>query len=104
MPMMPSGTETMKTARQSMTASRPPRIRPMNEPAIAAIWLMPSAMPRRSAGNASVRIAVEFANSIAAPTPWNTRQRISQSAPAPAMNGSSDSAIAPIVNSTKPAL
>ena len=38
----------------------------MNEPAIAATWLMPRAMPRRSAGNASVRIAVEFANSIAA--------------------------------------
>ena len=45
----------------------------MNPPAIAATWLIPSANPRRSAGNASVRIAVEFANSIAAPTPCTSR-------------------------------
>ena len=53
----------------------------MNEPAIAATWLMPSAMPRWLAGNASVRIAVELANSIAPPMAWTTRQRISHIAP-----------------------
>jgi hypothetical protein len=31
----------------------------MNWPAIAAIWLMPSAKPRWRAGKASVRIAAE---------------------------------------------
>ncbi len=29
-----------------IAASTPPRIRPMNEPAMAAIWLIPSARPR----------------------------------------------------------
>ena len=56
----------------------------MKLPAIAATWLMPSAMPRRSAGNASVMIAVELANSIAPPTPWTIRQPISHNAPATA--------------------
>ena len=41
----------------------------MNEPAIAATMLTPSAVPRWLAGNASVRIAVELAKSIAPPTP-----------------------------------
>ncbi len=53
----------------------------MNDPAIAATWLTPSAMPRWRAGNASVRIAVELANSIAPPIAWTTRQPISHSAP-----------------------
>ena len=47
----------------------------------AAIWLMPSAMPRWLAGNASVRIAAEFAISMAPPTPCTKRQPISHSAP-----------------------
>ncbi len=101
-PTMPRGTLTMNTARQSMTASRPPRMRPMNDPAIAAIWLMPSAMPRRCAGNASVRIAVELANSIAAPKPCTNRQTMSHIAPAPPVQGSSESATAPIVKTTNP--
>ncbi len=83
-PNKPIGTDTKNTSRQSISESRPPAIRPMNEPAMAATWLMPIAMPRRSAGNASVRIAVEFANSIAAPTPCTNRHKISHSAPAPA--------------------
>ena len=56
----------------------------MNEPAMAATWLMPSAIPRWLAGNASVRIAVELANNIDAPMPWTTRQLISHRAPGPA--------------------
>ena len=54
----------------------------MNEPAIAAIALMPSAVPRRVAGNASVMIAVELANSNAPPTPWAMRQPINHRAAA----------------------
>ena len=81
--MMPIGTLTQKTERQSHSASRPPSDRPMNEPAIAATELMPSAMPRWWAGKASVMIAAELAISIAPPTPCTTRQTISQSAPAP---------------------
>ena len=45
----------------------------MNEPAMAATWLSPSAMPRWLAGKASVRIAAELANSIAPPTPCTIR-------------------------------
>jgi hypothetical protein len=37
---------TQNTARQSITASSPPATRPMNWPAMAAIWLTPSANPR----------------------------------------------------------
>ena len=45
----------------------------MKDPAMAATWLRPSAMPRWFIGNASVRIAAELANSIAPPTPWKMR-------------------------------
>src|SRR5579875_85438 len=77
-PRRPNGTETKNTRRQSTSESSPPAIRPMNDPAMAATWLMPIAMPRRSGGKASVRMAAEFANSMAAPTPCTTRQMISQ--------------------------
>ena len=80
-PKMPIGTLTQKTARQSQAASRPPSSRPTNWPEMPAIWLMPSAMPRWLAGNASVRIAAEFAISIAPPNACTTRQPISHSAP-----------------------
>jgi hypothetical protein len=60
----------------------------MNCPAIAAIWLTPSARPRCSAGNASVRIAAEFAVNIEPPMAWTPRQPISHSAPLAARNGS----------------
>ena len=92
MPTTPNGTLIQKTARQSIAASRPPATRPRNWPASAVIWLTPRAMPRWCAGNASVRIAAEFAISIAPPVAWTTRHRISHSAPARAWNGSSDSA------------
>ncbi len=104
MPTSPNGTDTKNTSRQSQADSTPPRINPMNEPAMAATWLMPSAMPRRLAGKASTRIAVEFANSIDPPTPWTNRQRISHSAPALPLNGSRASAMEPMVKTTKPAL
>ena len=56
---MPSGTLTQNTPRQEISDSTPPITSPRNEPAIAAIWLIPSAVPRWVGGKASVRIAVE---------------------------------------------
>ena len=104
MPAMPIGTLTQNTARQSHSASTPPRTRPMNEPAIAATWLMPSAMPRCRAGKASVRIAVELANTMDPPTACTIRQPISHSAPEPPWNGSTDSAMEASVKITNPRL
>ena len=72
-PKSPMGTETMKMSRHWIGASIPPRTRPMNDPLIPAIWLIPSAIPRWCSGKASVRIADELAMSIAAPTPWKMR-------------------------------
>ena len=54
----------------------------MNWPLIPTTLLIPSASPRWLAGNASVRIATEFAIRNAAPMPWTIRNTISQSAPA----------------------
>ncbi len=102
--MTPTGTDMKKTARQLHSESSPPPTRPMNDPASAATWLMPSASPRCVVGKASVTIAVEFAISIAPPTPCTTRQAMSQSAPAPALSGSRARAIEPRVNTAKPAL
>ena len=73
-------------------------------PARPAIWLVPSARPRWSAGKASVRIAAEFAISMDPPTAWNTRQPISHIAPRPPSNGSNDSRIEATVKTTKPEL
>ena len=81
-PTRPNGTETRNTSRQSMGASSPPTRRPMNWPLIPTTLLRPSASPRWFAGNASVRIAAEFAIRNAAPTPCTSRKPISQSAPA----------------------
>ncbi len=67
------GTETRKISRHWIGPSRPPSTSPMNDPLMPATWLIPSAMPRWSCGKASVRMAAEFAMSMAAPTPWNTR-------------------------------
>ncbi len=44
--------------------------------------LIPSAIPRWSAGNASVMIAAELASRQAPPTPWTIRHTIRYSAPA----------------------
>ena len=104
MPNTPTGTFTQNTARQSISASTPPATRPMNWPAIAATWLMPSANPRRSTGNASVRIAAEFAVSIDPPRAWTTRQPISHCAPCAPVNGSNDSSTDATVNTAKPLL
>ena len=103
-PRIAIGTLTQNTARQSHSASRPPITRPRNEPATAATLLMPSAMPRWCAGNASVRIAVELAKIIAPPTPWTTRPTISHIAPAPWSSGSSDSATDAAAKTRKPRL
>ncbi len=92
------------TARQSQAASSPPATRPMNWPARPAIWLVPSANPRWSAGKASVRIAAELAISMAPPMAWGTRQPMSHSAPRPPTNGSNDSRTEAAVNTTNPAL
>ena len=73
-------------------------------PARAAIWLVPRAKPRRSAGNASVRIAAELAISIDPPIACRNRQPISHSAPWVPWNGSNESRTEAIVNTTKPAL
>ncbi len=91
-PVMLIGTLTQNTARQSTTASRPPASSPRNCPARAVIWLTPSAIPRCRAGNASVRIAAELAVSMEPPKACTMRHRISHMAPAPARNGSRDSA------------
>ena len=79
-------------------------IRPRNDPAMAETWLMPSAMPRWWAGNASVRIAVELANSIAPPTPCPIRITISHIAPEPPVKGSTDSSTEKTENTRKPRL
>lgn len=101
---MPTGTPTQKIARQSHSESTPPISRPRNDPATAETMLVPSAMPRWLAGNASVRIADDDAMSIAPPTPCTTRQAISHTAPPPTWNGSTDSATAATVKTTKPML
>ncbi len=77
----PIGTDTRKINRQLIGAKRPPRTSPMKVPLVANTPLIPSAMPRWLAGNASVRIALELANTMAPPTPWKIRTTISQIAP-----------------------
>ena len=78
--------------------------RPRNEPAIAATWLMPSAVPRWCRGNASVRIAVALAISIAAPTAWTARKPMSHKAPADPSHGTSDRAMDDRAKTKKPRL
>ena len=79
-PKTPNGTDTRNTSRQLTGASRPPSTRPMNEPAMAATALTPSASPRSWLGNASVRMAEELPITSAPPTPCPMRIAISQSA------------------------
>ena len=80
MPNSPNGTETRNTRCQLTGPSTPPSSSPRNEPEMAAMELIPSAVPRWLAGKASVRMAVELANRNAPPMPWTTRQMISHSA------------------------
>ena len=89
MPNSPIGTFTQNTRRQSHAASTPPSSSPTNCPEIPAIWLTPSAMPRLLAGNASVKIAAEFAISIAPPKACTNRHPISHIAPWVPVSGSS---------------
>lgn len=103
-PNTPTGTDTRNTRCQFTGASTPPTIRPRNEPPMPATWFTPSARPRRSGGNASVRIAVELANSSAPPTPCSTRIAISQSAPASPCIHVAASRIENTVNTAKPRL
>ena len=76
----------------------------MNEPAIAATWLSPSARPRSLAGNASVRIALELAISMAPPTPCRMRMQISHQAAAVPCSQVTDSMMENRANSAKPRL
>jgi hypothetical protein len=76
----------------------------MNEPAIPATMLTPSAIPRCRAGNASVMIAAELATSIDPPTACATRQPISHSAPPPPRRGSRESITGVTVKTRNPAL
>ena len=76
----------------------------MNDPAMPAIMLMPSAVPRCSTGKASVRIAVELAISSAPPIPCTTRITIRYIAAALPCPGVSDRAIDARVNTANPAL
>jgi hypothetical protein len=101
---MPIGTLTQKTLRHEISESTPPSTRPRKLPAIAAIWLMPSAMPRRCAGKASVRIAVELAKSIEPPTACTRRQPMIHSAAPPPEPGVSANAIEDAVKTAKPRL
>ncbi len=87
-----------------MSASTPPSTSPMNDPAMPAIMLIPSAVPRCSTGKASVRMAVELAISSAPPTPCTTRMTIRYIAADPPRPGVSDKAIDATVNTAKPAL
>ena len=93
-----------KMRRHETGASTPPSTSPIVEPAVAATMLNPIAMPRFSAGKASVRIAAEFANSIAPPKPWPTRIRISHSPPAEPFSQVTDRRIEKTVKTAKPRL
>ena len=101
-PNAPIGAETRNTRCQSTGPSTPPSSSPRNEPAIAAIELMPSAVPRWLAGKASVRIAVELANRNAPPMPCTTRQMISHRAPAVPCSQVTASRIEATVNTANP--
>ena len=68
--------------RQLIGASRPPSTSPTNIPETPTMLLIPSAMPRWSAGKASVMIAAELASRHAAPTPCTIRNTIRNIAPA----------------------
>jgi hypothetical protein len=59
----------------------------MNIPDRPETWFMPSANPRFSRGNASVRMAAELAVSMDPPRAWTTRQPMSHCAPRVPVNG-----------------
>ena len=100
-PMTPTGTLTKKTSRQSKTAKTPPKTKPISEPARKASWLIPKALPRSFAGNASVMIAPLLEKRNAAPTPWTIRKAISSMAPASPVLGVRNNRIEPTVKMSK---
>ena len=71
---------------------------------MAATWFRPSPSPRWCAGKASVMIALEFAISMAPPTPCRTRMRISHTPAAVPCIQVTDSRIENTVNTANPAL
>ncbi len=79
-------------------------MRPMKDPAMAATMFSPSPRPRSPGGNASVMIALEFAISIAPPTPWKIRMATSHSAAATPCIQVTASMIEKNVKIAKPAL
>ena len=103
-PMTPTGTEIRKTSRQLTGASRPPSTSPMNTPARAATRFSPSARPRSSDGNASVRIAAELAMIIAPPTACRSRIPISHHAAAGPFSQVTDSSTENAVKIANPRL
>ena len=76
----------------------------MNEPAMPATWFRPRARPRSLAGNASVRIALELAISIAPPTPCRIRITISHQAAAVPCSQVTDNITENTAKSAKPRL
>ena len=93
MPKTPTGTLTQKTSRQSMAASIPPSTRPMNEPAMAAIMLMPERHAALVRGEGVGQDGGGVGHQEAPPTPWITRKTISSMAPAGPVLHVSDSRI-----------
>ena len=81
-PNSPTGTEIRNTRRQSIGARMPPSTSPTNMPLTPTMLLIPSAIPRWLAGNASVMIAAEFARRHAAPMPCTILNPIRYVAPA----------------------
>ena len=76
----------------------------MKRPLIATTLPIPSASPRWSGGNASVRIAAAFASRNAAPMPCTIRNPISQSAPARPCSQSTESRSEATVKIRKPSV
>ena len=64
------------TSRQLIGASSPPSTSPTNIPLTPTMLLIPSAIPRWLAGNASVMIAAALASRQAPPIPWTMRNTI----------------------------
>ena len=103
-PMIPTGTETQNTNRQLMGPRMPPSTRPMNDPAMAATMLVPSAKPRWVGGKASVRMAAVFAMMNAPPTPCIKRMTIMNNAASRPCSQVTDNRIENRVNMAKPVL
>ena len=78
MPTTPIGRFTRKIERQpNAPTSSPPTVGPTVRPVATTAPLIPKARPRSSLGKTALVIARPFAWSIAAPTAWATRERIS---------------------------